>query len=121
MLKKPFDTLETVNELIKLRKGKGEDGKKWKVMELATYFNCTYDIITETLRFHDIRIRNIIEVSKQSNVIVPPSKYAHLLEEPINKGHDYEYLLKQQGYKKPKMDSFQRIRSYKEKKELPCE
>ena len=129
-MQKPFDELPAVTELIRLYK----EGVTQN--DLMYYFQTTKENIQNTLRVYigEERIYRkkmasrpsgfytpTVEVVVELQVVKPLSKYDHLLEEPVNKGHDYEYLLKQQGYKKPKLDNFNRIRTFKVKKELPCE
>jgi len=135
-MKAPFDNLPAVTELIRLYK---ED--KRSCYELAIYFDTTHRNCINTLRLHGVTIhrrntrrrdwkflltrfsptakkatRVIKPTAKEVNIVFTGhSKYDHLLLEPVNPGHDYADILKKQGYKKPKVDSFQRIRSYKEK------
>ena len=127
-MQKPFDDLQAVTELIKLYK----DGVTQR--DLVYYFRTTKENVQNTLRvyFDDLPIGRKRNVSRPGGywgdkvvvpeqVEAPKSKYAYLIEEPINKGHDYAELLKKQGYKKPKMDSFDRIRRFKTKEEPLCE
>ena len=122
-MEKPFDNLPAVTELIRLYK----EGVTQN--DLVYYFETTKENVQGTLRVYigEERIYRKKFASRPAGFYVPAvevveevkkplSKYDYLLEEPINKGHDYAELLQKQGYKKPKMDSFQRIRSFKEKK-----
>ena len=133
MLKKPFDDLNAITRLIELRK----QGKN--VSDIARYFEVSYYTLLRVMRMFDISTEKLHngkrkdfsfmkerwiqkptvvhytkkrEPKKEVVVSTPQYKYKNILEEPINKGHDYEYLLKKQGYKKPKIDSFNRIRTF---------
>src|SRR5690606_36846636 len=88
-MKPPFDDLEKVTELIRLR-----TQEKKSIADLMKHFKCSYGKIVETLRVYAVQKKSLYTNMIQSDITPKKGKYDHLFEEPVATGKFYKDYLR---------------------------